>query len=88
MKLTVTPFPSIESEPSLVVCATASIVVLQVVLQLLFIADVSRRRVHLPEHDRIKPARQVVTFLLIANVAMFAIYTFEAQKVAKNPVSL
>lgn len=63
-------------------------VVLQVVLQLLFIADVSRRRVHLPEHDRTKPARQVVTFLLIANVAMFAIYTFEAQKVANNPVCI
>lgn len=87
LKLAVTPFPSFEAEPSLVVCATASIVVLQVVLQLLFIADVSRRRVHLPEHDRTKPARQVVTFLLIANVAMFAIYTFEAQKVALNPVS-
>lgn len=86
LKLAVTPFPSIEAEPCLVVCATASIVVLQVVLQLLFIADVSRRRVHLPEHDRTKPARQVVTFLLIANVAMFAIYTFEAQKVALNPV--
>lgn len=47
----------------------------------------SRRRVHLPEHDRTKPARQVVTFLLIANIAMFAIYTFEAQKVFANPVS-
>lgn len=73
-------------EPSLLVTVTSSVVVLQVVLQLLFIADVSRRRVHLPEHDRTKPGRQVVTFLLIANVAMFAIYTFEAQKVANNPV--
>lgn len=75
------------NEPNLLVCVTSSVVVLQVVLQLLFIADVSRRRVHLPEHDRIKPARQVVTFLLIVNVAMFAIYTFEALKVANNPVS-
>lgn len=74
------------SESSLLVTVTSSVVVLQVVLQLLFIADVSRRRVHLPEHDRTKPGRQVVTFLLIANVAMFAIYTFDAQKVAKNPV--
>lgn len=79
-------FPNL-SEPNLLVTVTSSVVVLQVVLQLLFIADVSRRRVHLPEHDRTKPGRQVVTFLLIANVAMFAIYTFEAQKVANNPVS-
>lgn len=78
---------ALKSEPNLLVCITGSVVVLQVVLQLLFIADVSRRRVHLPEHDRTKPARQVVTFLLIANVAMFAIYTFDAQKVANNPVS-
>lgn len=77
----------LESEPNLLVTVTSATVVLQVVLQLLFIADVSRRRVHLPEHDRTKPGRQVVTFLLIVNVAMFAIYTFEAQKVANNPVS-
>lgn len=78
---------ALQSEPNLLVCITGSVVVLQVVLQLLFIADVSRRRVHLPEHDRSKPARQVVTFLLISNIAMFAIYTFEAQKVFANPVS-
>uniref|UniRef100_T1I0N1 Uncharacterized protein n=1 Tax=Rhodnius prolixus TaxID=13249 RepID=T1I0N1_RHOPR len=59
-----------------------------VVLQLLFISDVSRRRVHLPEHDRSKPGRQVVTFLLIANVTMWIIYTFEIQKVVANPVQL
>lgn len=78
----------LESEPNLLVTVTGSVVVFQVILQLLFIADVSRRRVHLPEHDRTKPGRQVVTFLLIANVAMFAIYTFEAQKVANNPVNM
>lgn len=61
--------------------------ILQVVLQLLFIADVSRRRVHLPEQERSKPARQAVTFLLICNVTMWLIYTFEAQKVLANPVS-
>ncbi|XP_017870456.1 PREDICTED: uncharacterized protein LOC108618807 isoform X10 [Drosophila arizonae] len=77
----------LESEPSLLVTTTGGVAVFQVILQLLFIADVSRRRVHLPEHDRSKPGRQIVTFLLICNVAMFAIYTFEAQKVFANPVS-
>ncbi|KAH8374191.1 hypothetical protein KR200_004456 [Drosophila serrata] len=78
----------LESEPSLLVTTTGGVAVFQVILQLLFIADVSRRRVHLPEHDRSKPGRQIVTFLLICNVAMFAIYTFEAQKVFANPVQL
>lgn len=58
------------------------------ILQLLFIADVSRRRVHLPEHDRSKPGRQIVTFLLILNVTMWIIYTFEAKKVLANPVQV
>ena len=57
-------------------------------MQLLFIADVSRRRVHLPEHDRSKPGRQIVTFLLIANVTMWIIYTFETQKGVANPVQV
>ncbi|XP_044747991.1 proton channel OtopLc isoform X8 [Coccinella septempunctata] len=75
-------------EPNMLVMITGCLSVVQVVLQLLFIADVSRRRVHLPEHDRSKPGRQVVTFLLICNVTMWIIYTFEIQKVEANPVQL
>ena len=77
---------AMESEPNLLVMVTGIVAIVQVVIQLLFIADVSRRRVHLPEHDRIKPGRQIVTFLLICNISMFVIYTFEAQKVFANPV--
>lgn len=77
-----------KDDQNLLVTITSSIAILQVVLQLLFIADVTRRRVHLPEHDRTKPGRQIVTFLLICNIAMVAIYTFEAQKVVANPVSI
>lgn len=76
-----------KEDQNLLVTVTSGVAILQVVLQLLFIADVSRRRVHLPEHDRTKPGRQIITFLLICNIAMIAIYTFEAQKVAANPVS-
>ncbi|XP_049780325.1 proton channel OtopLc [Schistocerca cancellata] len=75
-------------EPKLLIVCTGLLSIVQVVLQLLFIADVARRRVHLPEHDRSKPGRQVVTFLLICNVTMWVIYTFEAQKVIANPVQL
>lgn len=75
-------------EPNLLVMVTGALAIFQVVLQMLFIADVSRRRVHLPEHDRSKPGRQVITFLLICNVTMWVIYTFENRKVADNPVQL
>lgn len=79
---------ALTSEPNMLVMITGVLSIVQVVLQLLFIADVSRRRVHLPEHDRSKPGRQIVTFLLIANVTMWIIYTFETQKVVANPVQL
>ncbi|CAH1127289.1 unnamed protein product [Ceutorhynchus assimilis] len=79
-------FEAFTVEPNMLVMITGVLSVLQVVLQLLFIADVSRRRVHLPEHDRTKPGRQVVTFLLICNITMWIIYTFEQQKVEANPV--
>ncbi|XP_076375678.1 proton channel otopetrin-like a isoform X6 [Megalopta genalis] len=75
-------------EPNLLVMLTGLLSVAHVILQMLFIADVSRRRVHLPEHDRSKPGRQVVTFLLICNLTMWVIYTFESQKVMANPVQL
>ncbi|KAK1131072.1 hypothetical protein K0M31_017369 [Melipona bicolor] len=75
-------------EPNLLVMLTGLLSVAQVILQMLFIADVSRRRVHLPEHDRSKPGRQVVTFLLICNLTMWVIYTFQSQKVMANPVQL
>ncbi|XP_065159977.1 proton channel OtopLc isoform X9 [Atheta coriaria] len=73
---------------NLLVMVTGILSIVQVVLQLLFIGDVSRRRVHLPEHDRSKPGRQVVTFLLICNITMWIIYTFETQKVERNPIQL
>ncbi|XP_056646059.1 proton channel OtopLc isoform X2 [Diorhabda sublineata] len=75
-------------DANLLAMITGILVVIQVILQLLFIADVSRRRVHLPEHDRSKPGRQVVTFLLICNITIWIIYTFEMKKVEENPVQL
>lgn len=55
---------------------------------MVFIKDTQRRQVSLPEHERTKPGRQVVTFLLICNLTMWVIYTFETQKVEANPVQV
>ncbi|CAL4060218.1 unnamed protein product, partial [Meganyctiphanes norvegica] len=75
-------------EPNLLVMATGILAVVQVVIQMVFIKDTQRRQVSLPEHERTKPGRQVVTFLLICNLTMWVIYTFETQKVEANPVQL
>lgn len=55
---------------------------------MVFIKDTQRRQVSLPEHERTKPGRQIVTFLLICNLTMWVIYTFETQKVEANPVQV
>ena len=61
---------------------------LQVLFQLLYIGDVSKRAVYMPEHDISKPGRQVVTFLLLCNIALWVVYTFEIRKVEANPVQV
>lgn len=48
----------------------------------------SKRHVYLPEHNRNKPGRQIVTFLLICNITMWTLFTFESQKVLANPVQV
>lgn len=55
---------------------------------MLFISDVGRRRIHLPEHSRTKPGRQIVTLLLITNLTMWAIIILEIPKVNLDPVQL
>jgi hypothetical protein len=60
----------------------------QVVFQMLFISDVGRRRIHMPEHTRTKPGRQIVTLLLITNLTMWAIVILEFRKVELDPVQL
>jgi uncharacterized integral membrane protein len=71
---------------NLLVFATGAITIIQVFLQLLFITDAQRRRIHSNSHDSTKPGRQVVTFLLICNFTMWIIYTFEVQKVEDSPI--
>jgi len=73
---------------NLLVFATGAITIIQVVLQLLFITDAQRRRIHSANHENSKPGRQVVTFLLICNLTMWVIYTFEVQKVQDSPIQL
>ena len=57
-------------------------------LQLLFITDAQRRRIHSQNHDSNKPGRQVVTFLLLCNITMWIMFTFEVQKVKDSPVQV
>ncbi|TRY73432.1 hypothetical protein TCAL_01516 [Tigriopus californicus] len=73
---------------NILVFGTGAISVAQVLLQLLFITDAQRRRISTSSQNANKPGRQVVTFLLICNVTMWVIYTFEVKKVDHSPVQL
>lgn len=66
----------------LAVLVTSVLTIFQVTLQTLFISDVvCRRRVSSQE-----PARQLITFLLITNLTLWIVYTFEMQNTEASPV--
>jgi hypothetical protein len=58
-------------------------VVVQVNLQLLFIADLKQKKIE-EEHSRQKPGRQIITFLIFCNLGLWITYNFEIQKVSSR----
>ncbi|XP_065723828.2 proton channel OtopLc [Drosophila suzukii] len=66
--------------------ALASIV--QTACQTMFILDASRRQAVSPEHLRKKPGREIVTFMLVVNLAMWAISTLEKSRAESHPIQL
>ncbi|CAH0628946.1 unnamed protein product [Chrysodeixis includens] len=60
----------------------------QTIIQTLFIIDAWWRRSNSSEQRRNKPGRQLVTFLLVANMAMWAINTLEKSRAEFRPAHL
>ncbi|XP_026747056.1 proton channel OtopLc-like [Trichoplusia ni] len=60
----------------------------QTIIQTLFIIDAWWRRSSSSEQRRNKPGRQLVTFLLVANMAMWAINTLEKSRAEFRPAHL
>ncbi|CAG0913454.1 unnamed protein product [Notodromas monacha] len=74
--------------PCLLVLITGALTIFEVALQVLFVSDASKRSIHRPELNPTRPGRQLVTILLLTNITMYGIYTFEAQKVDRLPVQV
>lgn len=55
-------------------------------MQTIFISDVVCRK--LKKNGTKQPGRQLITFLLINNLTLWIIYTFEMQKLEASPVQL
>lgn len=53
-----------------------------------FVLDASRRSCVTLDHVRRKPGRQIVTFLLVTNLAMWAVSTLEKSRAESHPIQL
>ncbi|VEN40186.1 unnamed protein product [Callosobruchus maculatus] len=73
---------------TILVLVTALSSLLQTTCQTIFILDASRRSCVTPEQMRKKPGRQIVTFLLVTNLAMWAINTLEKSRAESHPIQL
>ncbi|XP_015125000.1 proton channel OtopLc [Diachasma alloeum] len=73
---------------TILVLITALASVVQTTCQTIFILDSSRRSVSTSEQIRHKPGREIVTFLLVTNLAMWAINTLEKSRAESHPVQL
>ncbi|KAJ1528070.1 hypothetical protein ONE63_007988 [Megalurothrips usitatus] len=68
------------------ITALASLV--QTTCQTMFVLDASRRSCVTPDQIRRKPGREIITFLLVTNLAMWAINTLEKSRAESHPIQL
>lgn len=73
---------------TILVLITALASIVQTACQTMFILDASRRNAATAEHMRKKPGREIVTFLLVTNLAMWAISTLEKSRAESHPIQL
>lgn len=73
---------------TILVLITALSSLIQTTCQTMFILDASKRSVSTPDQIRRKPGREIVTFLLVTNLAMWAINTLEKSRAESHPIQL
>ncbi|KAK3914822.1 Proton channel OtopLc [Frankliniella fusca] len=61
------------------------IALVQTICQTIFVLDATRRRCSSPREYRRKPGRQVITFLLVSNMAMWCVNTLEKSRARSRP---
>jgi len=71
-------------EPGELVICNGLAELIEVTVQLLFIADLKHKRISRREGAK-KHGRNIVTFLLITNLGLWITYNFEIQKVNATP---
>lgn len=75
-------------QDTILVLITALASIVQTACQTMFILDASRRSAGTADQMRKKPGREIVTFLLVTNLAMWAISTLEKSRAESHPIQL
>lgn len=76
------------NQNTLLVLLTSSACIIQATLQTIFILDASNCYAVTADQLRRKPGRELVTFLLVCNFAMWAMNTLQTQRPDSNPIQL
>lgn len=77
-----------DSNGGTLVMATSLVIMLQATVQTVFILNGLRRSSRQPYNESCKPGREYITFLLVCNIAMWGMNTFESQRSEANPITL
>ena len=78
----------VESQQGILLIATNALVMLQSIIQTIFILCCLHRSARTLSHVQKKPGREYITFLLMCNIAMWGIYTFETMRMRVYPVAM
>ena len=75
-------------EAAALVMTTSILILVQATMQAIFILNGLRRSPRTLRQERNKPGRECITFLLVCNVAMWGVSTFEVLRSDSNPVAV
>ncbi|XP_041358945.1 proton channel OtopLc-like isoform X2 [Gigantopelta aegis] len=73
---------------SVLIIVSSVLRMFQATVQTIFMLNSLRRCAHLRQQEKQKPGREFVTFLLMVNIAMWIINTFEVQQAEANPIQI
>lgn len=79
---------NVDSYGGLLIVASSVLIMVEAVVQTVFILNGLRRSSRIPLHESKKPGRECITYLLVCNVAMWGINTFEVMRSDSNPVAM
>jgi hypothetical protein len=77
-----------EEYTGLLIILSSVLGMFQATVQTVFLLHALRKSACKPDHERQKPGREFVTFLLMSNIAVWGINTFEVQRMEANPMQV